>query len=153
MQLLSAVDRQIEEAPDHSIIVEGLQQWGDRSLARKHVAQKADKWNLIQTLPCCVSQKDRQADVDWYLFFIFSFNLSTCCSWFSNHWYSKYLNVDSADAEWVTHIAVQVKSCEPAVLLFSFLLHHRRLATKLKSAALSVFLKLLSKTNTDDYTT
>lgn len=39
----SAVDCGIEEAPDRSIIVEGLQQQGDRSLARKYVAQKADK--------------------------------------------------------------------------------------------------------------
>lgn len=48
--------------------------WGDRSLARKHVAQKADKWNLIQiqTLHCCVSQTDRHAGVDW-VFFLFFF--------------------------------------------------------------------------------
>lgn len=55
----SAVDCEIEEVPDRSIIVEGLQQWGDRSLARKHVAQKADKWNLIQI------QTDRQAWTDF----------------------------------------------------------------------------------------
>lgn len=54
----SAVDCRIEEAPDRSIIVEGLQQQGDRSLAWKHVAQKADKWNLIQTWLCCVRQTD-----------------------------------------------------------------------------------------------
>ncbi|KAK2856863.1 hypothetical protein Q5P01_005598 [Channa striata] len=41
--LTSAGGHGIEEAPDHSIIVERLQQRGDRSLARKHVAQKADK--------------------------------------------------------------------------------------------------------------
>lgn len=104
----SAVDCGIEVAPDRSIIVEGLQQWGDRSLARKHVAQKADKWNLIQiqTRLCCVSQSDRQT---------ISFNLSTCCFWYSNHRYSKYLNVDSAAAEGVR----QVKSSGLAVLFHS----------------------------------
>lgn len=147
MQLLSAVDCQIEEMPDHSIIVEGLQQWGDRSLARKHVAQKADKWNLIQTLPCCVSQKDRQADVDWFFFIFFFFSISPPAvpgfqtTDIPNIW----MLTQQMQNEWHT---LRYK-WNHVNLLCCF--SHSYCTTE--GLQLFVFLKLLSKTNTNDYAT
>lgn len=132
------MDCEIEEAPDRSIIVEGLQQQGDRSLARKHVAQKADKWNLIQiqTQLCCVSEKDRQAGVDWFFFF-FSISPPAVPGFQTTDIPNIWMLTQQLQNEWHTLLY----KWNQVNLLCCFSHSYRRLATKLISAILFCILE------------